>query len=98
MKHYKKGVLILALTGAVLGLYGCGTDTGKATDETGTVTIGDADSLYVRKEASTDFPAKKGAVAMRQPPFYVCDFLFSLITSVRIRTFLHHYQGMLMQT
>lgn len=49
MKHYKKGVLILALTGAVLGLYGCGTDTGKATDETGTVTIGDADSLYVRE-------------------------------------------------
>lgn len=54
MKHCKKGVLILALTGAVLGLYGCGTDTGKATDETGTVTIGDADSLYVREEASTD--------------------------------------------
>lgn len=54
MKHYKKGVLILALTGVVLGLYGCGTDTGKATGETGTVTIGDADSLYIREEASTD--------------------------------------------
>lgn len=26
MKHYKKGVLVLALTGVVLGLYGCGTD------------------------------------------------------------------------
>ena len=54
MRKCKKGLVLLVLAGTMAGLYGCGTGTDSVSQETGTVAIGDADTLYVRTEASTD--------------------------------------------